>query len=111
MKFLAAETEADFEMVAERNPQIQKAVVRIKELSADERARMIFESREKYERDHRARLDDARWEGELRGVIKGERNGAVKVAQRLILRGRPIEEIVEDTGLTYSEVEELRNEK
>ncbi|MDR1663557.1 MAG: Rpn family recombination-promoting nuclease/putative transposase [Clostridiales bacterium] len=97
LKFLAAETEAEFEMVAERNTQIQTAVVRLKELSADEKTRMLYEAREKERRDNRAREKGARLE---------ERT---TIAKRLILRGRSIEEIVEDTGLTYAEVEGLRN--
>jgi predicted transposase/invertase (TIGR01784 family) len=97
MKFLAAETEAEFDMVAARNPQIEKAVVRLKELSADERTWMLYEAREKERRDNRAREKGA------------SDNRAVNIAKKLILRQRPTEEIVEDTGLTYAEVEGLRN--
>ena len=37
-----------------------------------------------------------------------ERN--IEIAQKLLRRGRPIDEIVEDTGLTYQEVERLRKD-
>ncbi|MCL2831809.1 MAG: hypothetical protein FWD78_01435 [Treponema sp.] len=38
-------------MAAETNPQIKKTVVKLQELSADERARDLFERREKGRRD------------------------------------------------------------
>jgi hypothetical protein len=39
------------EMLAERSPQMQKAVGYLKELSADERTRMLFEAQEMHRRD------------------------------------------------------------
>lgn len=38
-------------LVAERNPQVQRAVVKLRELSADEKARDLYERREKALRD------------------------------------------------------------
>ena len=43
-------------MTAQRNPQVGKAVVKLRELSADERARDMFERREK------SRMDAAMFE-------------------------------------------------
>ncbi|MCL2831806.1 MAG: Rpn family recombination-promoting nuclease/putative transposase [Treponema sp.] len=65
-KFIAAETEEDLKMAAETNPQIKKAVVKLQELSADERARDLFERREKGRRDMESR---ERW-AEARGEAK-----------------------------------------
>lgn len=96
MKFLDARTEDDLNMIAERSPEVKKAVVRLIELSADERARALYEAREKERRDIRARERGARHEG------------MVAVAKKLLIRNRPISEIVEDTGLTREEVESLR---
>jgi len=50
-KFIAAETEEELMLVAERNPQVQRAVVKLRELSADEKARDLYERREKALRD------------------------------------------------------------
>jgi len=66
-KFIAAESEEDLEMVAEMNPQIQKAVVKLRELSADERARDMYERREKAMRDIDSRERWARAEGKAEG--------------------------------------------
>jgi len=98
-KFIAAETEEELEMIAERNPQVGKAVVRLRALSADERARDMLERREKGERDFQMFLDYA----ERRGHAKASEN----VVRKLLKRGRPIEEIMEDTDLTREEIEAL----
>lgn len=58
-------------MLAERNPQVGKAVVKLRELSAGERARDMYERREKARRDQQSREDWARlqerekWQGVL----------------------------------------------
>ena len=51
-------------MLATKSPELKKAVGVLKELSADERTRMIAEDREKARRDEASRLDGARKEGE-----------------------------------------------
>jgi len=80
-------------MIAERSPQLKKAVVRLMELSKDEKTRMLYESRQKLEWDYQAR----------------ERAALLVVAKNMLKRNRPIDEIVEDTGLDYEEIECLQN--
>ena len=63
------------------------------ELTNDERTRMLYESRQKMEWDIRAR----------------ERETTKAIARKLLSRGRPIDEIIEDTGLTREEIDGLRN--
>ena len=79
-------------MIAEKSPQVKKAVVRLMELSNDERTRLQYESRQKMEWDNQAR----------------EREVLMGVAKNMLKRNRPINEIVEDTGLTHEEVERLQ---
>jgi len=95
-KFIAAESEEELKMLEERNPQVAKAVVKFRELSADERARDLYERRE------RARIDQASRE---KWAFK---QAQFEIARKMINRKRPIDEIVEDTGLTREEVESLR---
>ena len=83
-------------MIAERSPEVKKAVVRLIELSADEKARALYEAREKERRDNRARERGAR------------HAGMVDVAQAMIKDKEPIEKISRYTGLTREEVEGLR---
>jgi len=95
-RFIAAETEEEFEMAAQANPQVRRAVVKLRELSADEKARDMVERREKGERDFRMFVNDAKREG--------EQKKAVEVAQNLLKLQIPVEQIVSATGLTREEI-------
>ena len=91
-RFIAAESEEELKMVVERNPQVGRAVVKLVELSADERARDLYERREKARRDENMRTR----------VIKFE------IAKKLLEMDLSVEQIVNGTGLTAEEVENLR---
>jgi predicted transposase/invertase (TIGR01784 family) len=95
MKFIKSDDEEVLEMLAQRNQTMRKAVGVLKELSADERTRMIFEKQEMARMDFESRMD---------GAIHEER---VVFARRLLKRNRPLDEIMEDTGLTRKEIEEI----
>ena len=94
-KFIAADTEEELNMIAERNPQVARAVVRLRELSADERARDLYERREKARRDQSSLQ---RW------ALKQQ---AFEIARNLMNVGDTVEKIVVVTGLTREEVEGL----
>jgi predicted transposase/invertase (TIGR01784 family) len=95
-KFIAAETEEELTMLAERNPQIGKAVVKLRELSADERARDLYERREKARRDMASR---EKW------AIKKSKE---EIARSLLGAGMSIADISRHTGVTREEIENLR---
>ena len=97
MKFLDARTEEDLNMIAQKSPQVKKAVVRLMELSADERTRMLYEAREKERRDNYARE---------RGAVK---DNSFFIAKNLLKKNMPIDDIADVTGLTPTEVEGLQN--
>ena len=99
MKFIKADKEEELDMLAQRSPQMRKAVGVLKELSADERTRMLYEEREIARRDMVSRMEGARRDG------RNERS--VEIAIKMLKRSRSIDEIVEDTGLTREEVESL----
>jgi predicted transposase/invertase (TIGR01784 family) len=96
--FIAASSEEELTVVAERNPQVGKAVMKFKELSADERTRDLYERREKARRDMDMR---ERW------AIK---KYALDTAKNLIDIGVSIENIMKATGLSHEEIENLLNE-
>jgi len=52
-------------MLAERNPQMKKAVGVLKELSADEVTRMLYEKREMARMDLESRIEMARMEKDV----------------------------------------------
>ena len=78
-------------MAAESNPQIEKATVILRELSADERARDLYERRERERMDEISRID-----------------GAIKKVARNLLSILDVETIAAMTGLTVAKIEELK---
>ncbi|MDR0861795.1 MAG: Rpn family recombination-promoting nuclease/putative transposase [Oscillospiraceae bacterium] len=100
LRFIRAETEEDLNMSAQTNTQIEKAVGVLKELSADERARMLYDAREKQRRDEASRLKGALREGEARGKLE--------VAKNAIKAGIAIDQITLLTGLSREEIERLQ---
>ena len=101
--FIAAERKEELDMVAERNPEVKKAVVKLLELSEDERNRDLYERREKERRDLAAREKWVRQEGRQEGLLD--------VAKSLISAGDSIEKIVRVTGLLRDDVEALLSSK
>jgi predicted transposase/invertase (TIGR01784 family) len=96
MKFIKADKEEDLDMLAQRSPQMRKAVGVLKELSADERTRMLYEEREIARRDIVSLMGGAK------------REGITEVARNLLNVGDSIDKIIAVTGLTRDEVEGLR---
>ena len=84
-------------------------------ISRDERERAIFRSRKKYQMDQASNMataiDNAEKRGEERGEKRGEKRGkkemAFAIARNMLKRDRHINEIMEDTGLTRTEIENL----
>jgi len=100
MKFLTARSKEDLNMIAEANPQVKKAVVRLMEMSNDERTRMLIEAQQKLEWDIRARERGAREIG------RNERN--IEIAKNLLQIDVPIDKIIMATGLAHDEIEALK---
>ena len=96
LRFLKAEKEEEFDMLAERSPAVKKAVVELKRLSQDEEAQRLFEAREMAIRDERSRLRTA------------YNKGIKDVAVNFINMGLTNEQISKGTGLPISEIEVLR---
>ena len=72
-------------------------------VTPEERERAVNLSRKKYQTDRDSNIATA----EARGESNGEKKGRIAVARNMMKRNRPIEEIIEDTGLTREEVENL----
>ncbi|MCL2088137.1 MAG: Rpn family recombination-promoting nuclease/putative transposase [Oscillospiraceae bacterium] len=134
MKFLDAKNEEDLDMAAVANTQVNNAVIRLKELSADERTRMLYESRIKMERDiysitkgkedaaekrgmergmerglHQGRNEGLQ-QGRNEGIQQGMTAGKIAIAQNLLAMNIPIDKIAIATKLTPEEIEQLRSE-
>ena len=77
-------------------------------LSADERARDLYERREKERRDIFSLKKWARQEGLEEGRQECRQEGMLAVARNLLLAGDSTDKIVSVTGLSHEEVEGLR---
>jgi predicted transposase/invertase (TIGR01784 family) len=96
-KFIAANSEEEMNMIAERNPQVEKAVVKYRELTADERARDLYDRRQRARMDQTAR---ERWAANQRDF---------EIAKNLLRIGDSAEKIIDVTGLSREEIESLKN--
>ncbi|GHU80829.1 transposase [Clostridia bacterium] len=106
MQFLNARQEEEFTMLAERNPQIKKAVGVLMELSADERTRLLYDEREKWRMDEMDLMQGA----EKKGRSEGRYEERIGIAKNLIKNKIPIDVIANSTGLLHEEIEALRKE-
>jgi predicted transposase/invertase (TIGR01784 family) len=96
--FIAAETEEELNMIAERNQTIGKAIVKLRELSADERARDLYERREKARRDESMR---ERW------AVK---QAQFEIAKNMLEGDESAEKIIRYTGLTRKYIDSMRRQ-
>jgi predicted transposase/invertase (TIGR01784 family) len=74
LRFLKAEEEEEFKMLAAKNPIINEAYCKLQVMSEDEASRMIYEARLKAQRDEYSRMQGARQEGREEGEAKAKRN-------------------------------------
>lgn len=71
----------------------------------DERERAVFRSRRMYQTDYESDISTSWDNGKREGMEIGRREG-----MEIERRNRPLEEIMEDTGLTHEEIEHIRSE-
>ena len=80
--------------------EIGMAATLLQEISKDERERAILRSRRMYETDMTSNLLTAEYRGELRGRAEGREESRLEIVQKMKKAGRPLNEIVEFTGLS-----------
>ena len=73
-------------------------------VSQDERERAVLRSRRMYQTDMQSNWNTAFDNGEKQGMEKATLN----IAKKMLKRNRPLEEIIEDTGLSLEEIDKLR---
>jgi predicted transposase/invertase (TIGR01784 family) len=114
-RFIAAESDDEMDRAAARNPEVKKAVVKFRELTADERTRDLFERREKARRDQamfmrherQLGLQEGLQQGMPEGMQQGLQERSVTIARSMITDGESIDKIMRYTGLTREEIESL----
>lgn len=89
------------------NHEIRKALEALQYLSADEKVREAYDSRNDailYE----IALANA---SEARGIEKGEHKKAIETAKNFLAMGLTVEQVAEGTGLTITDIEALNSSK
>lgn len=116
MRFLGGKTRREFEAMAKKNQYIDEAYRELEKLSADEQAKLEYEAREKALRDYNSQMNSALRRGMQRGIEKGQKKGLEegrKEGKSALIRtmfenGAEPELIAQLTGLSLSEIAELR---
>jgi predicted transposase/invertase (TIGR01784 family) len=129
-RFFGAETEEEFDMLAEKNAEVEKAVVIIKRLSGSERERRIAEMQEMARRDEesvrRGMYIEGRAEGRAEGHAEGRAEGMeigkvsgyerakseelameLAIAAKLLREGVPPDVVARSFGLSRDAIERL----
>ena len=102
--FLSARGRKRFKSLAEGSPVMEEAVAVLAELTADEEARMLAVSREKWHLDQLTREVFAR----QAGLEEGRAEGRADAARRMLMEKLDHNLISRITGLTLEQIENLR---
>lgn len=101
LSLFKADTEEELEKIKGMEvPVMSQAINAYYTITASSEFREKERLREKARHDEAQALYNARREG--------KQEEKYEIARKLIKRNRPVDEIVEDTGLTYGEIEQLR---
>ena len=105
------ENNEDEKSVKETKQAIQKAQEELEKISQDEHERYLAELREKYIRDQHAVQEygyiKGREEGKKEGKDEGKKEKSKEIAKKMLEKGADIEYIIELTGLSKEEVDEI----
>ena len=101
-KFINAEKEEEFDMIAAKNIYIQSAYEHLQLISQDEEKRLEYEAHEKAIRDYN--------QGMYEAEEKGKRESSNEIAKKLLIMGQSVDFIAQATGLTIEQVEKLKRE-
>ena len=115
--FLEDPNSKEVKEIMEKNEDVKKAIITVKEMSEDEKMERLAELREKAIRDEKALYNTGIREGTEIGKKLGEKLGREEgikenkreIAKKLMSKNIATEEIVEITGLTKEEIDELKN--
>jgi len=110
LSFLKAEREEEYAVLAAKSPVLNKAYGVLKELSQDERIRMIEEAREKQRRDEASRLRGAMQKGIEQGIEQGEKNAKINIIQNALVMNMNIDYIAKLVKLSVDEVRQIADE-
>ena len=107
LRFFTCERKEEFEMLAKKHPELEEAVYCAKKMSLMEKWRDIRFHENLRKVDERMLLKQAQIDGHKEGLAEGREGEKLNIALKMKSRGRPIDEIAEDTGLSVDVVKDL----
>jgi predicted transposase/invertase (TIGR01784 family) len=93
--------------IIESKEALQMAGELLMSISQDERERAVFRSRRMYQTDMDSNLATAEDKGRREGEAKGRAESMAQVAQKMKNAGRPLNEIMEFTGLSAEAIKKI----
>ncbi len=111
-KFINAEREEEFQMLASKNTYIDSAYERLQVISQDKQKQMEYDARQKAILDYNQMVLEATETGIKQGMEQGMEQGFERgiehVAKNLINEGYPTETIAKLTGISVSTIEKMQ---
>ena len=108
LAFIDDEDEELIDMAVKKNKVLKKAQSEVEYLTGNAELRRIAELQEKWAWDEQFFKAMAKKEGREEGREEGESETKEKIAKNLLNLGVELEKIIEATGLTKEEIEELK---
>ena len=94
-------------MLAQENPEIEKAYDALQNLSNDEVIRHEAQQREMYLQNEMAINEERYEQGKKQGIKEGKEQGKFEIAKNLLSINLPLEQISNVTGLSVEEIKRL----
>ena len=103
LMLIKARNREEYEMIAKKKPVFEKVVAVVKQLSADEQARMEYDKHELWRMDYAAAMRNAA----RKGMEKGMEKGKIEIARVMKAKGYSVSDIADLTGLSEQEIKQL----
>jgi predicted transposase/invertase (TIGR01784 family) len=108
LRLIRSEKKEEIEMLGTKTKEMKMAVGRLKQLSSDERTRMLYEARELYLMDEATRREVAVAEGRAEGKAEGRVEGKLEMVKRMLHGGLDIELVSRISGMSAEEIKNLK---
>lgn len=121
LQLINAETEEELDMLENTNVQeINKAILVLRELNADENMRRLAEIREKALHDEASAINSAEERGMAKGIVKGIEEGRAagieegieltKRAFRISMQGYSVKQIADELKTSEEQIQDILNQ-
>ena len=103
MRFLSGKSREEFEVMAKSDEYIEEAYDALKKLSADDRAKLEYEAREKAIRDYNSQMSSAVRRGRKQGQLLSQ----LELIQKKCRKGKSLEQIADEMEEEIADIEKL----